>query len=249
MSYLIMSKNSYINKKVRLDRLIGLLKSQDFWTAKELSNQLNVSQRTLMRDIKLVQEIGIPIDTSIGRGGGFRIDGRFGISRLNLNHKEIIDLLLATATIERFPSPIFLQDMASIRDKIANVFPPAQRLKIQNLRKRLYIGETASVDVLKSYSSMIKIKMDHVHEAFFNQNLLSITYRSERKEKLTRTIEPHYLVLNWPVWYILAWDQLRDDMRCFRIDRILAIKSQQEKFNLHHQARFERYLKEFSKSI
>ena len=137
----------------------------------------------------------------------------------------------------------------TIKDKIAKAFPSDQRERIQNLRSRLYIGDTASRDVLASYTQPIQKQAGTVHEAFFNQANISIIYTSEKKETLERIIEPHYLVLNWPVWYVLAWDHLRKDVRYFRIDRISKVSIRKERFILHHVSNFKKQLEEFSKSL
>lgn len=245
----LMAKTSYLDKKNRHDRLIGLLKSDDFWTAKKLSKFLDISLRTLMRDLKEIQEMGIPIDSERGRGGGVRINQNYGLSKLDLNHKEIIDLLLALSTIEKLNSPIFLQNIKSIKDKIMRAFPPSQKSQVQSLRKRLYIGETASQSVLDSYTTPKLDITDLIHESFFCQSQIEITYTAESKAPLARIIEPHYLVLNWPVWYIIAWDELRNDIRAFRLDRVSKVNKLNTSFKLHHVSRFKEQLGKFSSII
>lgn len=244
-----MSKNSYIDKRNRIERLIGLLKSQEYWTTKELSLKLEVSHRTLTRDLNVIQEMGIPIETSKGRGGGLKINSRYGLSRLDLNHKEVIDLLLALATIEKLKTPIFLQDMRSIKDKIAKCFPADQRASIESLRNRIYIGNAASPRVLSSYSPKLRCDIQVLYKAFFDLSLLQIAYQSEKGEILERKIEPHYLILCWPVWYISAWDHLRADIRFFRIDRIRKSQILKDDFRLHHRNAFKEQLAHFSEPI
>ncbi len=244
-----MRKTKFIDRKNRLDRLIGLLKTRDFWTSMELSHALQVSQRTLMRDLSEVIEMGIPIETDRGRGGGIRLNKRYGLSKLELNYKEIIDLILALATIEKLKSPLFLQNMKSIKDKIARSFPEGQRVQVQNLRKRLYIGDNASERILQSYTLPKQAVVNDLHEAFFEQKSLTIKYTSGKGETLERFIEPHYLVLNWPIWYIHAWDHLRDDVRMFRVDRILRTTASTSSFNLHHKSKFKEQVEDFFDEI
>lgn len=244
-----MPKNSYQDRKRRLDRLIGLLKSREFWTTSELSRSLQISRSTLMRDLQEIQAQGIPIESDRGRGGGISLRGRYGLARLDLSHREVIDLLLALSTIEKLNSPLFLQDMKSIKDRIAAAFPESQRKQIQKIRTRLYIGDSASENVLAAHGTPDKRFVAAVHDAFFSQSLLSIHYTSGKKETLERRIEPHYLVLNWPAWYILAWDHLRDDVRFFRLDRISKAAILPDRFQLHHIKKFKDQLEAFSESI
>lgn len=244
-----MPKNTYLEKKDRIDRLIGLLKSQEYWTTTELSLKLDVSLRTLMRDLNVIQDMGIPLESSKGRGGGLRINGRYGLSRLDLNFKEVIDLLLALATIEKLKSPIFLQDMRSIKEKIAKCFPPEQRVNIEALRNRIHIGESASDYLLSTYSPNLKCDIRIIYDAFFSRSKLNIKYSSKKGETLERIIEPHYLILLWPIWYICAWDHLRDDIRFFRIDRLISAKVVKEEFKIHHKLEFKKQLECFSEPI
>lgn len=244
-----MVKKSYIEKRNRLDRLIGLLKSSEHWTCAQLSVELSIGQRTLMRDLKEISEMGIPIESERGRGGGVRINKRYGLGKLDLNYKEIIDLLLALSTIEKLSSPLLLQNMKSIKDKISRAFPEDQRESIQSIRQRIHIGDSASVCVLSSFNPIKKSIIDNLHEAFFEQHSLEIVYTSGHGEKLKRIIEPHFLLLNWPVWYVLAWDHLRCDIRHFRIDRISSIKLLKTKFKLREKKKFLSEIKSFFQAI
>ena len=240
-----MPKNHFLSKKKRIDRLIGLLKSDEYWTAAHLADLLSVSPRTVMRDLNELAEMGIPVETERGRGGGLRIDQRFGLGKLELHYKEIIDLLLALAIIDKLQSPLFLQDLKSIRDKLARAFPEGQRRSVQEFRKRIYIGDHASKEVLLTYQRPVLKNLSPLYQSFFEKKQLKMVYTSEKKQTLTRVIEPHYLFLNWPVWYILAWDLLREDIRSFRIDRIKKSEIQKESFKLHFQDRFKEAMVEF----
>ena len=222
----------------RLDELTGLLKSNDHNLISDLAENLGVSSRTIMRDIEILIEKGFPIETCPGRGGGVSLHKHWGLGRLHFNYREIIDLLLSLAVMEQLNSPIFLSNLKSIRHKIAASFPEEQRKQVQTVRKRILIAqndsdqfphntETFSPPVQKS-----KALANSVYEAFFEMKNLSISYTDVVNNHTTRTIEPHYIMLCWPLWYILAWDHLRDDVRCFRLDRIQSADIESKSFNL-----------------
>jgi predicted DNA-binding transcriptional regulator YafY len=59
--------------------------------------------------------------------------------------------------------------------------------------------------------------------AFFESKKIQIQYQDENLNQSLREIDPHFLLVNWPVWYVLGWDYLRSDVRVFRIDRIASI--------------------------
>jgi predicted DNA-binding transcriptional regulator YafY len=74
--------------------------------------------------------------------------------------------------------------------------------------------------------------------AFFNQRSAEIDYVDQQGATTTRTIEPQFLYLNMPVWYVLAWDLLRQAPRTFRIDRIVGARQLEASFRLRPAAPF-----------
>jgi predicted DNA-binding transcriptional regulator YafY len=220
----------------RLDELTGLLKSNDHNLIADLAENLGVSPRTVMRDLELLREKGYPIETSLGRGGGVSLHKHWGLGRLHFNYKEIIDLLLSLAVMEKLHSPIFLSNLKSIRHKIAASFPEAQRKQVQAVRKRILLSEIASetsfTPLGQNNNAAVKSSANSVYEAFFEMKAIRINYSDVKGSKTERTIEPHFILLCWPVWYILAWDHLRDDARCFRLDRIQKAKLENQTFKL-----------------
>jgi len=244
-----MGRSSAISKKRRLDELIGILKSRDIWTSAELSEKLGVTLRTLMRDLNDLREMGIPIESERGRGGGVRINRHYGLGRIDFNYTEIIDLILALSTIEKLKSPIFLQNLTSIKNKILRAFPSSQKTIVDKLRKRILIGDEASIISRSSYIKPKKSVLSPVHLAFFECRKLEITYTSEKQETTIRVIEPGLMLLNWPIWYIVGWDSLRDDIRNFRVDRIGKCRILEENFTPLRQSQYGDFLEEFFSAI
>lgn len=230
-----MAKGSLKDKKRRQDELLSCLRSQSYWTTKDLCQQLATSQRTLMRDLAELKESGIPIDSDRGRGGGIRLDGRWGLGRLQMSNTEVISLLLALVIAEKINSPILLDNLSSIKNRISASFPHEQRQKIEELRSRIQVGGNASNIVLTSYNEPNNELMPIISQCFIERKMLNIEYLSGKKEVTTRTIEPQMFFLNWPVWYLLSWDQLRQDIRMFRIDRILSAQRVNQSFSLRSQ--------------
>jgi len=146
-----MAKGAASDRLERLERLKGLLKAGDSLTVKELARELDISVRSLSRDIELLRSSGVPIDADRGRGGGVRLQRQWSFGRLHLDLEEGIDLLLSIAVAERLNSPLLLKRLHSIRQKLATSFPEAQQSRIKMLRNRILIGPPASEQVMKTY--------------------------------------------------------------------------------------------------
>jgi predicted DNA-binding transcriptional regulator YafY len=177
-----------------------------------------------MRDLEELKEAGYPIEANRGRGGGIRLNGRWGIERLNLNNQEAITLILSLSITEALTSNDNDFGTKPLKQKIASAFPETQRKTINDLRKRVLIGQLASNDVLKSYKSPPKLIWDQAMAGFFESKRIQLNYTDEKNNLTQRQVDPNYLLLNWPVWYILGWDYLRNDVRVFRLDRIKKIQ-------------------------
>ncbi len=233
-----MSGHRTSSRLERLDQLQGLLKAREHVTLADLARELDVSIRTVNRDIELLRERGLPIDADRGRGGGHRLDRRWSVGRLHLSPAEAIDTLLSLAIAEMVQSPLLLAQLAAIRRKISVAFPDHDQERIRMLRKRILIGKPASAPVLTSYQPGEAKGMAAISAGFFNMQCLQIDYHDQNGSVTKRHIEPHYLVFNMPVWYLLAWDRLRNAIRFFRIDRIEAAILHETSFRLCRRADF-----------
>jgi len=204
----------------RLDRALGLLASRPSWTARELAEELGVCVRTVRRDLSRLAARGVAVESERGRGGGVRVPARSGLGRVQLGAEELLDLLLALALAERLRSPLLLSTVGGLRHKLAAAFPPEERARISALRRRILVGPV-SANITASWKAPRAAVLRPIHEAFFHQRGLELTYRA-RERSTTRLVEPHYLLLSWPAWYLLVWDHLRGAVRALRVDRIEA---------------------------
>lgn len=237
-----MKKTSTINRLKRLDILKARLKDSEPITIAKIADELNVTARTISRDVELLREQGLPIDADRGRGGGIRLDRHWGIGRVNFNYAEAVDLLLSLAVAEQSNSPLFMANLQNIRHKVMASFSPDMRFDVKNLKSRILIGQTASAPVLSSYLIDNHALVQKLHQAFLTRNIVQINYLSMVGERSQRHIEAHYLLLNSPVWYILAWDELRQDIRTFRCDKIEKIEILDGKFKLRPVSDFNQSL-------
>ncbi|NNL19263.1 MAG: WYL domain-containing protein [Boseongicola sp.] len=208
------------------------LKQDAHCTVRGLAQQHGVSTRTIARDLALMREQGMQIDADRGRGGGVRLDRNWGVGRLNLAYAEAVDLLISIAVAEQMKSPMLLANLASVRRQLVASFSPEKRKRIDRLKSRIMIGVTASTFVQASASAPPKRVVQSVHQAFVDQRVLDLRYQREDGVISNREIEPHYLVLKYPIWYVVALDRLRNEPRSFRCDRMLSASMQEVRFKL-----------------
>jgi len=220
------------NRLQRLERLTAQLKAEPFCIIKDLAKQLGVSERTLARDLALLREQGLPVEADRGRGGGVRLDRRWGVGRLNLAYAEAVDLLIGIEVAQKMGSPIFLASLESVRRQLIASFSADKRERVEALKSRILVGVTASTFVQVSASPPPDLVIKALHQAFMDKERLEIRYQREDLEMSERQIEPHYLLLKYPVWYVIAFDHFRGEPRTFRCDRIQAASLTGTRFRL-----------------
>ncbi len=215
-----------------MELLAVQLKQEEHCTIKDLARQHQVSARTIARDLALMRDQGMQIEADRGRGGGVRLDRNWGVGRMNLGYAEAVDLLISISVAEQMNSPMFLANLGSVRRQLVASFSPEKRARVNGLTSRILVGVTASTFVQASFASPPERVVRALHQAFVDQETLEIRYRREDGKTSERTIEPHFLLLKYPVWYVLAFDHLRRVPRTFRCDRILAAARTGTRFRL-----------------
>lgn len=226
----------------RLELLAAHLKDVGYCTIKDLAAVFEVSERTIARDLQVMREQGLPIDADRGRGGGVRLDRHWGVGRLNLSYAEAIDLLISLAVAEQMKSPLFLANLGSVRRQLVASFSADKRDRVERLKARILIGETASTFVQGTVAGANEKAVQRLHQGFVDQQRMAIRYQGENGVVTTREIEPHYLLLNYPIWYVLAVDHLRGALRTFRCDRILKAVLEEARFQVLPKADFAQAL-------
>jgi predicted DNA-binding transcriptional regulator YafY len=217
---------------LRLEALKALLAERDYTTVADLAEELGVSTRTLHRDLALLREMGVPVEGDRGIGGGLRLEPGWSLGRVHLNESEALGLLLSLTIAEKVGSPLLLDDLRSITRKVGAAFAPAQSRRILALRRRILVGQTASAQVLAGYAPPRPTVTKALIDAFARGLTAHVHYEDQHGVHTEREIELQFLYYSLPVWYALAWDRLRDDIRSFRVDRIRDISVLPTEFRL-----------------
>jgi len=237
-----MKRTDTLGRLQRLDILKARIKSGDAMTVALIAEEFQVSARTISRDIQILRDQGLPIDADRGRGGGIRLQQNWSVGRINLTYTEAVDLMISLAIAEQMQSSIFMASLKSVRHKLMASFSSSMKQKVKGLKDRIRIGKGVSSMVLATVIQNDKKLVEQLHQAFLMQTTCAIQYSDQAGKLTQRKIQPHYLLLNFPVWYVLVWDELRNDVRTLRCDRIQSLKLLDEEFRLLPIQEFERCL-------
>lgn len=212
------------------DRTLGLLRSRETWTGARLARELGVSLRTVRRVLAALAADGVPLDAEPGRGGGVRLAGPVGLPRLRLDHREALDLMLALAIAESLRSPLLLSGLRGLRQKLGAALPEGPRDMVDALRRRILVGAPASAAVAATLRAPRTAALAVLQDAFLARAPVRLAYEDGRGARTLRDVEPQYLLLNHPAWYLLAHDRAREAGRSLRIDRIAAAERLEGRF-------------------
>ncbi|TDC40985.1 YafY family protein [Micromonospora sp. KC213] len=199
----------------RTDRLYALVEelravSPRPRSARWLAARFEVSTRTIERDIAALQAGGVPIWAEPGRTGGYVVDRARTLPPVNLTAGETVAMALA---LHRLGGTPFAAAGASALRKLLAVLPPADAAEAHRLAGRVHlVGGGPATPVPAA-----------VADAVTARRVLRLRYADRAGTDSVREVEPLGYLGNPTHWYLLAWCRLRDALRCFRTDRILAV--------------------------
>jgi predicted DNA-binding transcriptional regulator YafY len=201
--------------------LADLLRGREATTAAELAEELGVSRRTLLRDLAALRQRGLPIRGEAGPGGGVRLDRDRGLAAVHLSLPEIVAIWLG-APLSRATSGLPWGEAAgSAMVKLLSSLPASKARALRALCRRVIVGQPASATIRAGAAAAPPELLRLFEEAFSNGLGLGFHY-TDREGRITqRRVEPHGLLLEPPVWYVLPRDIEKREPRTFRMDRIV----------------------------
>ncbi|GGM69894.1 DNA-binding transcriptional regulator [Lentzea pudingi] len=198
----------------RLLKLLGLLQSRREWSGSELAERLEVTTRTVRRDVDRLRSLDYPVHASMGTsGGGYRLGSGAQLPPLLLDDDEAV----AVAVGLRTASGIENIGETAVRAllKVEQVLPSAVRHRVAALDIST-VPHTGSGPVVDA--SLLTL----VGTACRDRQRIRFSYVGHAGKESERSVEPHRLVTWGRRWYLVAWDVLREDWRTFRLDRMSA---------------------------
>jgi len=207
----------------RLISILTLLKSKRLLTASELAKKYEVSIRTIYRDIRKLEEAGIPVYTIEGRG--YSLVDSYTVAPVQFTEKQANALITAQHVISQSKDVSFVNDFNEALTKIKSVFKTSVQQKSELLSDKIHIFNW-------EYEEFSSDALSEIQLAITNFNFVEINYQKANDPIISfRKIEPCAMYSTNNKWILIAWCHLRRDLRAFRIDRIRHFKILHGNFN------------------
>lgn len=224
---------------MRADRLLSMmlmLQAQGRMTADDLALQLEVSERTIYRDIDALSTAGVPVYTQPGANGGIFLDENYRISLTGLSKSEVLSLFVASNNAP-------LNDLGmgkSAEESLLKLFaalPRAHRHEVERLRQRFFIDPMGWLQEGEPLACL-----PIMQQAVWEDRIVKIVYQDSTGETRERKLEAYGLVAKANIWYLIGKKQA-GELRTFRASRVASIELSDEHFQRDESVDIAEYWK------
>ncbi len=215
------------NDTSRLSRLTAILtqlQTKRMITATELAGKFSVSVRTIYRDIRALEQAGVPVLTEEGRG--YSLMEHYRLPPVTFTENQANALIIAEQLVLKNKDTSFIKDYSEAIDKIKAVLRHSIKDKANLLAERTRFAQNFNRERNSNNLSELQFALTN----FF---LVQIEYTNESGGVSSRAIEPFALLSTQENWLLIAWCRLRKEFRYFRLDRIRKLEILTEKFTPH----------------
>ncbi|MDO6675916.1 YafY family protein [Tenacibaculum sp. 1_MG-2023] len=217
----------------RLTQIVTLLQSKRLVTATELAKKFQVSVRTIYRDIRTLESSGIPVVTEEGKG--YFLQEGYQLPPIMFSEEEANALITAEQLILKNKDTSLVENYREAITKIKAALRYSQKDKVDLLSQRIVFR--ANTEKEQSSNYLIQIQ-----SAITNFHLLELDYLSLENNFTKRTVEPFALYSTNENWLLIAYCQLRNEFRVFRLDCIQNMRVLNDVFT-PHEITLEEYFK------
>jgi len=216
----------------RLFEIIQMLRRKPTARARDLSEALEVSERTIYRDIQDLMASGVPIEGEAGVG--YVLHAGFDLPPLMFKEQELEALALGARIIESWADTELAEAASDAIAKIEAVIPE---------RLRGFMASTALLAPPSHQMEPLSFDLAALRRAIRSRAKVSFGYTDIVHQRSQRTVRPLSLAYFGPVWLLAAWCDLREDFRTFRLDRIRDFSVSLEHFRLERGKTLHDFLK------
>ncbi len=213
-----------MNTSARMLRLLSLLQTHRYWPGSQLSERLEVSPRTLRRDIDRLRDLGYAVDAVRGVAGGYQLRAGGQLPPLLLEDEEAVAIAVALRTAASGAVAGMEETAIQALTKVIGLMPPRLRRQMDAVHSQTDGvpwggGPALDAGVLTTLA-----------QACRDDEPVSFSYTARDASPSERRVEPHRLVCLGRRWYLVAYDRDRMDWRSFRVDRIAAPRASGQRF-------------------
>ncbi len=228
-----------LNRLTRITSILIQLQSKNVVTAKEIAERFEISLRTVYRDIKTLQDAGVPIGSENGIGY-FIVEG-YSLPPIMITEEEANALIVSEKFIANQGDTSLTKDFNSVLLKIKSVLKKTQKDNLSRLTGR--VEPSSRVEVFKSNWLSV------IQKAIVNTMVLEITYHSIYKnDETVRNIEPLGVYFTEKAWVVTAYCRLRKEIREFRLDRITKVNTTKYTFDYQDKFTLQKYFNDLLKN-
>ena len=214
-----------MNTSARIVRLLSLLQTHRYWPGGELAGRLEVSPRTLRRDIDRLRELGYDVDAVRGVAGGYQLRAGGQLPPLLLEDDEAVAIAVALHTAASGAVAGLEETAIQALTKVIGLMPPRLRHRMDAVHSQTDGvpwggGPTLDAGVLTTLA-----------QACRDDEPVSFAYTARDASPSERRVEPYRLVSLGRRWYLVAYDRDRQDWRSFRVDRVSAPRASGQRFH------------------
>ncbi|WP_408896420.1 helix-turn-helix transcriptional regulator [Nocardioides sp. R1-1] len=206
-----------MSTSARMLRLLSLLQTHRFWTGGELAGRLEVSERTLRRDVDRLRELGYDVDAVRGAAGGYQLRAGGAMAPLLLDDDEAVAVAVGLRAAANGGVPGFEDTTLQALTKVIALMPPRLRRRMDALQTQTEGLPWAGGPALDP------TVLTTLAQACRDDEVVTFAYTAFDGTSSTRRVEPHRLVNLGRRWYLVAHDRERQDWRSFRVDRVAGV--------------------------
>ncbi|MCG8700278.1 MAG: YafY family transcriptional regulator [Bacteroidales bacterium] len=225
----------------RLDRITSILvqlQSKKLNTAGEIAERFDVSIRTIYRDISTLRNAGVPIGEEEGKG--YFITEGYRLPPVMFSPGEANAMVAAEKILHYHTEESLKKNFISALLKIKAILRDEEKDKLEYLESRIGIQEAWAPQ--SNYLSVIQ-------DSIISSMEVKMTYFSRKEEETQRTIRPYALYFTGVVWNVIAYCTLREEIREFRLDKIINLATTSNSFEPDKTFKIEKYLEARAKRI
>ena len=197
----------------RLLTLLSLLQTRRDWPGGERADRLEVSRRTIRRDVERLRGLGYPVESLTGPAGGYRLAAGTAMPPLLLDDDEAIAIAVGLRTAAR-------ASVTGIEETSVRALVKLEQVLPSHLRRRVQALGAATMSLPAGGPTVDPQCLTILAGGCRDHECVRFLYRARDGTTGRRDVEPHALVNRGRRWYLVCWDRARDDWRTFRVDRI-----------------------------